>query len=168
MTKTDGSPAPVLVLALGNLLLEDDGIGIELLRGVEAAGDDARVEFVDGGTQGIALGAALAGREAVLLLDAVRLGAAPGTVHHLREPLRCAPPRGDSAHGANAGELLATAALLGDLPARVEVLGIEPASTRTGIGLSPQVAAAVPTAVRAATEILAAMLAAASGTTPCR
>lgn len=151
---TDQDPRPLLVLGLGNLLLEDDGVGIELLQRLAARGDDARVEFVDGGTQGIALGSLFAGRRAVLLLDAVRLGAAPGSVHRLQDPLRSAPPRGDSAHAANAGELLATALLLGDLPEHVEVLGIEPATTRTGIGLSAVVAAALPAAVAAGERAL--------------
>ncbi|MFO1077401.1 MAG: hydrogenase maturation protease [Planctomycetota bacterium] len=168
MTTDDEARRPVLVLGLGNLLLEDDGVGIELLARTAAACADARVEFVDGGTQGIALGATLAGRAAVLVLDAVNLGAAPGTLHHLRDPLRAAPPRGDSAHGANAGELLATAALIGDLPGRVEILGLEPASLRTGIGLSPAVAAGLAPATDAALRAIDAMVAAVAGAAPCR
>lgn len=165
--RNDAARPPLLVLGLGNLLLEDDAVGIELLRAVASHARDPRVEFVDGGTQGIALGGLLAGRAAALLLDAVRLGAAPGTVHHLREPLVVAPPRGDSAHGQNAGELLATAMLLGDLPPHVEVLGVEPASTRTRVGLSPAVAAAVPTAADAAARAVTALLADLPDAEPC-
>ena len=164
--KTDAT-SPLLVLGLGNLLLEDDAVGLELLARVRARSRDPRVEFVDGGTQGIALGAHFAGRRAALLLDAVRLGAAPGTVHRLREPASAAPPRGDSAHGANAGELLATVTLVGDLPPFVEVLGIEPGSTRTGIGLSPNVRRALRAAVAAAEHAIAELLAHTVEPSPC-
>ena len=84
----DQSPAraPVLVLGLGNLLLGDDAAGLRLLAAVEREG--ARwgdsVEFVDGGTQGLALLGQLSGRRAAVFLDAVGVGAAPGMVHVLR------------------------------------------------------------------------------------
>ena len=77
--------APVLVLGLGNLLLQDDGVGLKLLEAVsdsEPFGEE--VEFVDGGTQGLALLGYLGGRKLTLILDAVGLGQAPGTVHMLR------------------------------------------------------------------------------------
>ena len=79
-----GVAAPVLVLALGNLLLTDDGAGLRLLERLSAGGE-ARgdVEFIDGGTCGLALLPYLERRRAVLILDAMQLGAAPGTVHVL-------------------------------------------------------------------------------------
>ena len=87
-TEEDRGAAPVLVLAVGNILLGDDGCGQRVL--AELATVRARwgsaVELVDGGTQGMALLGLLSGRRAVVVLDAVRLGAAPGTVHHAPRP----------------------------------------------------------------------------------
>lgn len=120
---------------------------------------DPRVEFLDGGTQGRALAGHLGGRRALVVLDAVRLGAAPGTVHVLRDPLGAAPPRGGSAHESNVGDLLAAACLLGELPQAVVLVGIEPALVQTGLGLSAKVAAAVPAAARAAQAELARLCA---------
>lgn len=151
--------APVLVLGLGNLLLQDDAAGLRLLEALQAAhGPDPRVDFVDGGTQGLMLLSLLEDRNAVLLLDAVGHGAAPGTVHHI-EDARKRAPRGHAgaaggAHQMNAGDLLATAELLGQLPPRIAVIGIEPAIVRTGIGLSPAVAASVPAAAGLAATVL--------------
>src|ERR1039457_4189410 len=77
--------APVLVLGLGNLLLSDDAAGLHLEAALQAErGDSPQVEFVDGGTQGLALLDYLSNRRAVLVLDAVGLGAEPGSVHVLR------------------------------------------------------------------------------------
>jgi hydrogenase maturation protease len=152
-----GDRAPVLVLGLGNLLLQDDAVGLELLARL-AAEPQPGAEYVDGGTQGLALAGLLEGRTAALLLDAVRLGAAPGTVHRLDEALRCAPERGGTGHEANAGDLLAAAALVGDLPARVAVVGVEPGSVRTGLGLSDAVLAALPAAAEMARALLAELM----------
>ncbi|MFV2073433.1 MAG: hydrogenase maturation protease [Thermoanaerobaculales bacterium] len=152
-------PAPVLVLGLGNLLLRDDGVGLELLRRLEAempASD--RVEFLDGGTQGIALLSFMAGRQALLILDAVALGDSPGTVHAHEGPDFPQARPGITAHEGNAGELLATAQLIGDLPEKIHLVGIEPDEIRTGIGLSPAVAEAVPRGVKAARRALEALI----------
>jgi len=156
---TPERPAPVLVLALGNLLLEDDGLGpvlLEELRGA-LAGDD-RVELVDGGTQGLALLGLLEGREAVLLLDAVALGDLAGTVHECAEPLALACRRGVTAHEGNAGELLSAADLCGLLPPVVHLLGVEPARTRTGVGLSAEVRGVLPEVSRRARAWVAGRL----------
>jgi hydrogenase maturation protease len=152
--------APVLVLGLGNRLLADDGLGLELTELLERQyGVDARIEFVDGGTQGLALLGLLDQRQALLILDAVAFGAAPGSVHVVDDPLHVRMPRGQSAHEGNAGELLAAALLLGSLPRRVALVGIEPAPLRTHVGLSNPVLVALPTALRAARSELDLMLA---------
>ena len=152
------SRAPVLVLGLGNLLLQDDGVGLRLLELVAAAAawNDDEIEFVDGGTQGLALLGYLPGRKLTLVLDAVGLGEAPGTVHQLRgaeiEKLRA--HRSTSAHEGNALELLATAQLLGDEPDELVIIGIEPEHVRTGVGLSEAVSAQVAEAAALAVEVL--------------
>ena len=107
------------------------------------------IEFVDGGTQGLALLGVISGRRALLVLDAVGLGAAPGTVHAMtgEEVLAMHFTRPDTAHDGGAGQLLAIASLVGDLPRSVTVIGIEPGRVATGLGFSESVRAALPAAV---------------------
>ncbi|MCC6363751.1 MAG: hydrogenase maturation protease [Bryobacterales bacterium] len=160
---TGGSVEPrarVLVLGIGNVLLQDDGVGLRLLEHVEeTAGPAPDCEFVDGGTQGIALLGYLAGREKLVVLDAIGLGGEPGTVHVLRgydlEGLRAR--RATTSHEGNALELLAMAKLLGEEPGEVVIVGVEPAAVRTGIGLSGPVQAALPRAAAAVRDILEGM-----------
>jgi hydrogenase maturation protease len=165
MTADSVARAPVLVLGLGNLLLQDDAVGLRLLADLEAGFcGDPRVEFVDGGTQGLALVGLLADRPAVLMLDAVGRGASPGTVHRIDDAF-VRPPGGNAgatggAHQLNAGDLLLAVQLLGQRPARACVVGIEPAVVRTGIGLSEPVQLAVPAALESARDVLRGLLAA--------
>jgi hydrogenase maturation protease len=148
----------LLVLALGNTLLRDDGVGVAILHALEreAAQWGGEVEFVDGGTQGLALLGVLTGRRAAVILDAVALGAPPGTVHVLSagDAGRLRSRRSTTAHEGNAGELLAAARLLGDLPERTIIVGIEPEEVRTGVGLSDAVARSVPEAAGCARRVL--------------
>ena len=166
---TEGTKqAAVLVLGLGNRLLGDDASGLELtalLR--ELFEDDPRVEFVDGGTQGLALLGRLDGLRALLVLDAFAGGDPPGTVRCIEEPLEAARARPAVAHGSSASELLAAASLLGRLPAEVALVGIEPATLRTRVGLSPRVRDALPLALEVAAARLERMLAPCAAEAPC-
>lgn len=158
---TSGS-VELLVLGLGNPLLGDDGAGLLLLSELQrdASGWAGRVEFLDGGTQGLMLLGRVSGHSALLILDAVALGSAPGTVHVLRgwAALGLGSHHAQSAHEGNAAELLAAATLLGECPERICVVGIEPANLRSGIVLSEAVQAALPKAVRMAREVVEEVL----------
>lgn len=142
-----------LVIGLGNRLLRDDGVGLRMLEELQRDESFGDCECVDGGTQGIALLGYFAERASAVILDAVALGAAPGTVHVIREP-DFQRVRGSTAHEGGALEVLALAKLLGQAPDEVVIVGIEPDEVRTGIGLSDRVEAALPEAVAKAREIL--------------
>lgn len=154
------SPAPVLVLGVGNRLLRDDGVGLSLLELVHArcAGIEG-VEFIDGGTQGLALLGLLDDRRAVLVLDAIARGAAPGTIHVIDDPSNDRVPHANTAHESSVSGLLGAAQLLGSMPLTLVVMGIEPHIVRTGIGLSDVVLAALPKAADLACQRLDQMMA---------
>lgn len=141
---------PILVLGLGNMLLSDDGVGPVLLEqlAVSEGRWNGQVEFLDGGTQGLALLGHLSGRRALIIVDALKRGSVPGTVHRLTLPeLRAVSPgRANSGHESNAGELLAAAQLLDELPDQLFVVGVEPEQITTGVGLSASVRQALPAA----------------------
>lgn len=152
--------APILVLGVGNQLLMDDGVGLELLRLVEAQRADLQnIEFIDGGTQGLALLGVLDGRSHVLILDAIAPrgdAPAPGTIYDIDASTSRAT-KSASAHGSSVNELLGVARLMGAMPAEVRLVGVEPEIVRTGIGLSDAVRQAVPKAARVACERLDSM-----------
>lgn len=156
--KTDGGPKPILVLGLGNVLLGDDGVGPALLEELVArnSADSPAVEFVDGGTQGLALLGLVADRKALVILDALNTGETPGTVSVLTGRKEISVPQecGCSAHESNAVELLAVTALLGDLPERLYVVGVQPESVCTRLGLSKTVQASIEPALTKTKQIV--------------
>lgn len=134
---------PVLVLGLGNPLMGDDGAGQELLAKLSSLASTwgKQVEFVDGGTQGLALLGVFEGRQAVVFLDAVRLGEKPGAVHVLcgDELMRMGGRRAATAHEGSAAQILAALELLGETPQEIAMIGLEPERIGLGMGLSPSV-----------------------------
>jgi hydrogenase maturation protease len=151
----DVADLPVLVLGLGNELFTDEGLGCVAAREL-AAMDLPGVEVVDGSTLGIALLPVLAGRRAVLLLDAtVGRDAAPGDLLVLRdEEVPASRYLTVSAHQVGVSEALAAAQLAGYPPPHLAAVGMVPVSLETGWGLSQQVTDAMPGLVGAALDVL--------------
>jgi hydrogenase maturation protease len=147
----------VVVLGLGNPLLEDDGAGLALLELLRARGPwPEAVELVDGGTWGLSLLPVICDAERMLVLDAVRTGAPAGTV--LRGEGEAVPrlyQRLLSPHQIDLREVLAAALLLDGLPAQLTVVGIEPERTDgLRVGLTPVVEAALDVATQEAVRVL--------------
>ena len=146
----DWASPRILVLGLGNPLLGDDGAGLRILEGVQAAGPwPANVRLVDGGTWGMSLLPDVMDCERLLVLDAVRTGRVPGAVVRGEDD---AVPRWYShpvsPHQVDLREVLGAAELLESLPSPLVVVGIEPGSTDDlHVGLTPAVEAAVDGAV---------------------
>ena len=79
--KAETAPCPVLLLGMGNILLEDEGLGIRALEVLQRdyAFPDG-VELLDGGTTGMGLLDDISGREHLLVLDAVKAPQPPGSL----------------------------------------------------------------------------------------
>ncbi|MFA7534690.1 MAG: HyaD/HybD family hydrogenase maturation endopeptidase [Desulfuromonadales bacterium] len=146
----------ILVLGLGNSLMTDDAFGPLAVAGLlERFALPPEVAVVDGGTLGLDLLPRLEGVGKLLILDAVDLGEAPGTVFRLHgEEVPRAFANKLSVHQMGLQDLLAVAELQGHLPAELVVWGVQPASVDIGLGLSPAVAAALPEVVRSVVEEL--------------
>jgi hydrogenase maturation protease len=144
----------VLLLAIGNRLGTDDGVGARVLEGWPTT---PGVRCVDGGTCGLTLLPRVEEAEAVAFVDAAHLGDAPGTVRvHEGSDLDAIVTRthGRSVHEVGLAQLVGAAAFRGTLPARRALVSVEPAHTGLGLELSPVVAAALPRARAAVAELL--------------
>ncbi|GGW98069.1 peptidase M52 [Streptomyces malachitofuscus] len=161
---TGGTAAPrTLVAGVGNIFLGDDGFGVEAARALAGRPLPEGVEVADIGIRGVHLAYRLLdGYDTLVVLDATARGGQPGTLYVIdaagpagRRPPDGAPPDGVPLDGHRMSPDVVFA-LLDTLcagtgavpPRRMLVVGCEPAVLDEGIGLSPQVAAAVPEAAR--------------------
>ena len=83
----------------------------------------------------------------VILMDAVRSGAAPGTRHRLDARDLAGADAPCSSHGFGVASAIGLARALGNLPTRLSLRGIEADSAWTGFSLSPAVAESLPSFV---------------------
>jgi hydrogenase maturation protease len=131
-------PGSVLVLGIGNVLLTDEGVGVrtinELARRYTFSDE---VELLDGGTAGMELLNHIAGRDYLLIVDAMKCGRPPGTVVRLEGgEVPAAFRTRISPHQLGLSDLLAAAILTGDLPPNLVLFGVEPANLDQGLDLS--------------------------------
>jgi hydrogenase maturation protease len=148
----------IAIVGVGNSLLSDDGAGIHvisLLAADDSLPDD--VTCLDGGTVGLALLDRLAGKRALIVIDAARFGAAPGSVRVLENEAMDAHLRGKhgSVHEVGLSDLVDALRLTDALPARRALVGIEPASLDWGTAPTAEVARALPDAVAAVRALVA-------------
>jgi len=136
----------VLVLGIGNILLQDEGAGVRALEAFEDRYSVPEgVELLDGGTSGLQLLQELDGRDALIVLDVVRSGRPPGSLTRLAgDEVPAFLRQKISPHQLGLADLLATARLNGSVPERLVLLGIEPKTIDTGLELSAEVKAGLP------------------------
>jgi hydrogenase maturation protease len=133
------------VIGIGNRFRHDDAAGLVVAERV-------------GGTllhgEPVALLDAWAGEDAVVVVDAVSSGAAPGTLYRLDARAEPLPPAlfAASTHNLGLADAVELAKALGRLPERLVVIGIEGACFDAGEGLSIEVEVAVERAIEAVEE----------------
>lgn len=154
-----GSPtrlAPITVLAVGNTIMGDDGVGPAVLAALSAArAEDPRVLLVDGGTLGMSLLPVIQDARRLLVLDAVDVPGDPGDVVLLAgDQLPRLLSAKLSPHQVGLLDILTCARLLGSEPERVAVVGIVPGSVDLALDLSAPVAAALQQAAATASAVI--------------
>lgn len=143
-------------MGVGNTLLQDDGVGIhvtDLLRKRRPA--QPSVAYIDGGTIGLSLLPCVEDADALIIVDAAELNAAPGTIRVFRgaEIEQQMSGRKRSVHEVAISDLLSAATLRGTCPALRALVAIQPLSTDLGLEPTAAIQAVIPAACAAVTEL---------------
>lgn len=155
----------ILVAGIGNIFLGDDAFGVEVTQRLTGILPDS-VRVADFGIRGFDLAYALMdGYEVTILVDAVHLDGAPGTLYTVEPDLQEAQDDASEsldAHSLNPMRVLTMARAMGGPLNRVLVIGCEPASLGDEeggrMGLSQIVEAAVDEAVKMVISLVTKLL----------
>jgi hydrogenase maturation protease len=136
-----------VVLCLGNKYLGDDGVALrvaEALKGVVGAG----VIVVECQTLDLPLLSQYEGASKIIVVDALRSGALPGSIGRYglvprREALVSLPRE----HGLQLHEVFDLAYAAGMVRCPVTIVGVEPKNCGVGESLTPELEAAIPLVV---------------------
>ena len=131
-----------LVLGVGNILLADEGVGVRVVEAFQKRyGTPEEVDVLDGGTAGMDLLDALSGRSHIVIVDAVRTRAEPGTVVRLTgKEVPALFNNRISPHQLGISDVLAILRLIDQEPGHIALIGIVPAGLDPGLELSSVIA----------------------------
>lgn len=148
----------IVVLGIGNMLWADEGFGVRCVEALQQRFEFApHVELVDGGTQGLALLQYVQEADALLILDAIDYGLAPGTLKVVQgDEVPCfLGAKKMSLHQTGFQEVLSLATLTGKYPQQVLLIGCQPQELEDyGGSLRPRTLQALEEALPLALEHL--------------
>jgi hydrogenase maturation protease len=143
--KTSAPCAGVLLIGVGNEFRNDDALGLLIAREFKRRCPEGLAVLENDG-DGTSIVCALQEAREAVVVDAVRSGAVPGTIHRVDMASEDVPTTLElgTSHGFGVAEAVETARKLQCLPRHVILCGIEGATFELGRGLSDPVLRSVP------------------------
>jgi hydrogenase maturation protease len=158
----------ILVAGVGNIFLGDDAFGVEVALSLTRRRLPDSVSVKDFGIRGFDLAYALLDPwEAVIIIDALPRGEAPGTIYTVKPNLAgignpASPDMAMNPHGMDPVRVLHLAASMGTISAQVLIVGCEPQDfgdeLEGRMGLSSPVQAAIEEASNMVDELVGRIL----------
>ncbi|MCP4301567.1 MAG: HyaD/HybD family hydrogenase maturation endopeptidase [Gammaproteobacteria bacterium] len=147
-----------LILGIGNVLYADEGFGVRCVENLHVRHVfPESVNVMDGGTQGIFLLPWVRSASRLLIFDAIDFGLEPTTLKLIvgDNVPRYMGAKKVSMHQAGFQEVLSSAALSGEFPSDLALIGVQPELLNDyGGSLTPGVKAQIKPALRLACEVL--------------
>lgn len=139
------SPLKIVILGIGNLLLSDEGVGVHVANELMRRELPLGVSVVEGGTDGFRLLNVITEADRLIVIDAVKGGAEPGSIYSfdINEVRNCPSGFKTSVHQIGILEVIDLSGLIGKTP-HTTVIGVEPKSLEMGMELSPEVKSKIP------------------------
>ena len=144
----------ILILGMGNILLQDEGVGVRAVEYMQGKERPDNVDLLDGGTGGFTLLPEIMKYDEVILIDATLDEQPAGTIRVIKPKFSKDFPKAMSTHDIGLKDLIDSASILGKLPPLhliiVTIKTIQPMD----LELSPEVALVLPDVYRQVLEVL--------------
>ena len=139
------SPQKIAILGVGNLLLSDEGVGVHVANELMKMDLPSEVSVVEGGTDGFRLLNVITEADRLIVIDAVKGGAEPGSLYRfdINEVQNCPSGFKTSVHQIGILEVINLSGLIGKTP-HTTVIGIEPKSLDMNMELTPEIKSKIP------------------------
>jgi hydrogenase maturation protease len=139
----------ILIVGVGNLLLQDEGIGVHIIQALQDKELPPHVDLLDMGTSTMNLAFYLDGVKKLVIVDALKAGQKPGTIYQCRPEDLIADKEGPvSLHDLGVVESLSMSKKLGYSP-EVVIIGVEPKTIDWGMELTEEVKKEMPNIIDA-------------------
>jgi hydrogenase maturation protease len=115
-----------VIIGIGNILLQDDGVGVHVIKQLENEILPSTIELVDGGTSTLDMLGFFLDFKKVIVVDCLRAGLKPGTIYKIKpEDIMNYKKENLSIHDVQILDVVKMANMMNKYP-EVVIFGIEP------------------------------------------
>jgi len=131
----------ITVLGLGNILMQDEGIGVYIANLLKINYKfEPPIQIIDGGTTGTDLLPYFENSDNVLIIDAVNFEKYPGYIKTIKnDEILVTLTAKISMHHLGLSDVLSVTKLLNIEPSEIYLVGIQPASLELGLEVSDEI-----------------------------
>lgn len=144
----------VLVLGVGNYLMGDEGVGVQLIQAMEKMNLPPYIDIVDGGTGGLLLLNLFESYPTIILVDATMDGKEAGTITQLKPRFASDYPTALSVHDVGLKDMIESVYLMNKIPEiylfTISIVAMKPMT----LELSNEVAASIPLCINKLLELI--------------
>lgn len=139
----------IKVIAVGNDLYGDDGVGHSVIEILEQMPEMSNVELIDGATDALGLIDHFEDNSHIILVDAAQMSEEPGTVKVFSKDEVRLKIKMDhlTVHGISLAETFDIAKAVDKLPEKITIIGIEPKNIGISEELSDIVKQSIPNVI---------------------
>ena len=143
-----------LILGLGNILLQDEGIGVHTLRELEKLDWPEHIDLLDGGTGGFVLLSIFQDYKNLVIIDATLSNEPEGTIKVIKPKFAIDFPKSLSTHELGLKDMIESAILLGKIPnIHLIVISINP-KQKMSVNLQPHIEEYIPDLVETVKQVV--------------
>ncbi len=143
----------ILVLGVGNYLMGDEGVGVQLIQAMEKMELPSFIDIVDGGTGGLLLLNLFESYPTIILVDATMDGKKSGTITLLKPRFASDYPTALSVHDVGLKDMIESVYLMNKIPEiYLFTISINEMKPMT-LELSDEVSSAIPLCINQIIEL---------------
>ena len=137
-----------VIIGIGNILLQDDGVGVHVIKQLENEKLPSTIELVDGGTSTLDTLGFFLDYKKVIVVDCLRAGLKPGTIYKIKpEDIKNYQKENLSIHDVQILDVVQMANMMNKYP-EVVIFGIEPEKISLDLEMTEIMVSKIPEIIR--------------------
>jgi len=133
-----------IIIGIGNILLQDDGVGVHVIERLENEKLPSTIELVDGGTSTLDTLGFFLDYKKVIVVDCLKAGLEPGTIYKIKpEDIKDYKKENLSIHDVQILDVVKMANMMDKYP-EVVIFGIEPEKISLNLEMTETMISKIP------------------------
>ena len=144
----------ILIMGLGNILLQDEGIGVHTMEEMTKTKWPENIDLLDGGTGGFVLLSLFQEYDTMIIIDAALTNEPPGTIKTIQPKFAKDFPKSLSTHELGLKDMIESSILLEKVPTLYLITCSINPDQEMSIKLTPEIKKCIPLIIKEVKKVL--------------